>query len=460
MRTGGDAGDWPGRGLRMKLWASSRNEGLVCRHPAEIVPVVVSRSGFALPDVLADRRGSVFLTLDVAPVGKGHFREPALDISRGEVSCRQYLDRGARGQRHLNLSSLFQGARQSRRIELRSDSARWSAEGTLSLFESPALTADTDTIVVVAPHPDDAEIAAFGLYADSPSRSWVVTITAGEQGAMSLARVVGSGKADEDAYWKASLRVWDSLTIPQLNGLPAERSLNLVYPDGKLEAMARDPARPFRLGCEPGLSRDALRARNRHAEFQGGPAKCTWSGLVEELCLVLETAKPAVVVCPHPLVDNHPDHVFATVALEAAVRRSTQNVPTFLLYVVHARQGSRYPFGLVDGVASVAPCADGQWIADSIYSHGLTPERQRAKYFAVEAHHDVRTYTDGAPKTFRQVLGALKREALAFGKGAAVDPSSLFVRRAARPNELYYVVSTESLSGLVRRVRPVVSRAD
>ena len=37
---------------------------------------------------------------------------------------------------------------------------------------------DDERVLVVAPHPDDAEIAAFGFYADT--RAMVVTVTAGD----------------------------------------------------------------------------------------------------------------------------------------------------------------------------------------------------------------------------------------------------------------------------------------
>jgi len=172
---------------------------------------------------------------------------------------------------------------------------------------------------------------------------------------------------------------------------------------------------------------------------------------VSELRLLLDRAKPSVVVCPHPVIDDHPDHVFTTVALEQAMRQSAHQVPAFFLYVVHARNAHAYPYGSGDAVVSLPPRSDGQWLADSIYSHSLSVELRRGKYFAVEAAHDARTYGDGASKTFRQLLGVVRREVSAFVGGVAVDPTSFFLRRALRPNELYYVVSADSLSQLVKR---------
>ena len=97
-------------------------------------------------------------------------------------------------------------------------------------------------MLVVAPHPDDAEIAAFGFYADT--RATVVTVTAGDasdryqnptQPWMSLTRGA-----------VAQMRVWDSLTIPQFGGVPPERAINLCLPDGRLSEMYLHPDRDFR----------------------------------------------------------------------------------------------------------------------------------------------------------------------------------------------------------------------
>ncbi len=430
-----------------------RNDRVVCRHGAEPVTVSVGPNGFELPDPLCLRGRTAFLALDVEATLAGRVREPWVEVRGGAATHRQYFDRGASGLRYLNLSPVLQeGGNALAAIGLRGDALRWQSRGWLTSFEPPA-TAD-ETILVLAPHPDDAEIAAFGLYATHPSSSWVVTMTAGERGAMDLSKVLAPRSGNVDARWKASLRVWDSVTIPQLGGISGERCLNLAYPDGQLESMSREVTRAHRLGCEPGLSRDALRARNRDREFQRASSACTWAGLVSELRLLLDKAKPGIVVCPHPLIDDHPDHAFTTVALEQALRHSAHQVPTFLLYVVHARDARAYPYGTGEAVVSLPPWTDERWLADSIYSHSLPAELRRGKYFAVEAAHDLRTYGDGAPKTLRQLLGVVKREASAFVGRVAVDPMSAFLRRASRPNEVYYVVSADSLSQLVKRRSP------
>jgi hypothetical protein len=90
-------------------------------------------------------------------------------------------------------------------------------------------------------------------------------------------------------------------------------------------------------------------------------------------------------------------------------------------------------------------------VADSIHSLPLKPEIRQSKYFAVEAMHAVRRYDDGAPKDALKLLKSMRREFLAYIAGMGVDPTS-FLRRAPRPNEIYYVVRGEALPELIERI--------
>jgi hypothetical protein len=226
--------------------------------------------------------------------------------------------------------------------------------------------------------------------------------------------------------------------------------LNLVYPDGQLERMYHQPARRFDIACENALPRGALRSRNGAEELRRGDPACTWPALVAELRWLLETTKPDIVLCPHPILDAHPDHVFTTVALEQAVRAARGANPRFFLYVVHVRDVPAYPFGDAGALVSLPPSAEDYWSAESIYSHPLAPDVQSTKYFAVEAVHDDRAYSSGEARTVAGFLATVKRELSALLGGTGIRPTS-FLRRAPRPNEVYYVVSAEALSQLVRR---------
>jgi LmbE family N-acetylglucosaminyl deacetylase len=417
-----------------------------CGESHATIAVVVQPSGFDLPRGLELRGRTVFLQLMVKASWLGRLRDPFIAHRTGERTYRQYFERGASGQRFLNLSPHFQHSdpRPISRVDLGGRSMRWAKEASLLAFEAPAVQGAD--VLSVAPHPDDAEIATFGLYATH--RSYVATVTAGERGSGNLPAEI---PASSRSRWAALLRVADSLSVPQLGHVPPERRISLVYPDGTLESMHREPSRAFRLVCEDSLNRSRLRSGNQMPEFRGGDAGCTWNDLVNEMRLLLQLTQPDVVVCPHPLIDSHPDHVFTTVAIESAVSKLPGKRPLFLLYVVHQRGAPLFPFGPANTLVSLSPGLAEDSTADAIYSHQLEPELQLAKYFAIEAMHACRSYTDTRFRGAGERLKVLKRKSAAFVTGIGFDPVT-FLRRAARPNEIYYVASWEMLSKLVAQV--------
>jgi LmbE family N-acetylglucosaminyl deacetylase len=423
-----------------------RDDWVVCREAPDPHVVSLDDTGFDVPPAVAGRRKTVFLRLAVKPTLRGRWFDPFITITAEGVAYRQHFERGANGFRYLNLSPIFQAkGDRGKRIRLAGWGLRWRPGGSLVVFDSPEIP--NDGLLVLAPHPDDAEIGAFGAY--STNRSWVVTITSGERGGADLSAAVPKGPAE--TAMRAKLRVWDSLSIPQLGGVPADRCLNFVYPDGQLRNMFQDPLRSRQIGCEPKLSRRALRSTNALPKYRAADSDCIWEGLVRDIRELLDETRPAAVFCPHPVLDAHPDHLFTTVALEQALRDAPwRDTVVVFLYTTFIREAGLYPFGPADSVTSLPPLTGADWIADSIYSHPLAPEAREAKYFAVEAAHDLRTYSRKGPPTASEVIRDTKRLVSNFLAGMGSDPLA-FERRAPRPNEIYYVVSPHSLSLLVDR---------
>ena len=62
----------------------------------------------------------------------------------------------------------------------------------------------------------------------------------------------------------------------------------------------------------------------------------------------------------------------------------------------------------------------------------------------------MRTYSTCEPRTMRQALTTIRREFASLLSGTGV-PAATFLRRAPRPNEIYGVVSLQSLADLVGR---------
>jgi len=425
---------------------AQRTDGLSCRGNHRTYRLIVEPKGFDLANGLNLQGRTVFLQITVKVLPLGRLFDPFIEIQEGQKTHRQYFERGVTGQRYLNLTPLFvrrSGEGPLLRVGLRGSSMRWDAEASLLVFDAPAI--EGARVLVLAPHPDDAEIAAFGMY--GASRSWVATVTAGERGTGNLP---SRFPTHTRSRWAALLRVADSLSVPQLGQVPPGRRVNLVYPDGALESMYQEPSRPFRLACEESLPRSQLRSENQIPEYRGGDSDCTWEKLVGEIRLLLELTQPDVVVCPHPLVDIHSDHVYTTVALERAMRDLPGKLPLLLLYVVHNRGAPSYPFGPAESLVSLPPGKFDGWVADSIYSHPLESGAQQAKYFAVEAMHAARSYADGEPKSTLLILKSIGQEIAAYIAGVSLDPAS-FLRRAPRPNEIYYVVRGNMLTALMEQ---------
>jgi LmbE family N-acetylglucosaminyl deacetylase len=422
-------------GLRVRAYRSwlgvpsDRKDVLHCRLTDTTFRLHLKSDGFQIPAEESLLGRTVLLELQISTSLLGGLLDPFIEISRGGVTYRQYFERGAHGQRFVDVSPLFRSASAGPSdlpVHLAGTRIRWRPEGALRAFKAPRLT--DATVLIVAPHPDDAEIAAFGVYATH--RSWIVTITAGERGG----GAPGLGmSAPESLLWAARLRVADSLAVPQLGKVRPERCVNLAYADGALESMYRQPAQSFRPVYEPSLPRSELRSLNPLVEFRSD-TQCTWNNLIDELAKVLELSKPDVVICPHPRLDKNLDHVFTTRAVELAIRKTAPPPPLFLLYAVHCAGAPTYPYGPAAALSGLPANGSDAWLSDSIYSHFLEPELRRAKYFALESMHAVRA--NRLP---------LKPKVLGLLAGLGTDPTS-FLRRAPRPTEMYYVLSGDYLS--------------
>ncbi len=394
----------------------------------EAQAVLLDATGFTLDS--QPRAGStVLLELHVRASIAGAVFDPYVEHAAG----RQYFERGARGRRYLNLSASFAAEPAPRRIGLRGRHLRWRDDARLLVFDAPRL--DGRSRLVVAPHPDDAELAAFGLYAQASS--FVLTISAGER----------SHLADE-AGIHALQRVEASLATPQLGGRGREHCANLAFPDAMLRAMHDDRALECQLACEPRTSRRVLRAANSQLELARGESHCRWSDLVAELVMILRARLPAVIVCPHPLLDAHPDHVYTAVATAEALAESGHRPEAVLLYAVHALNAPLHPLGGRANWVSLPPGAQAHWVAETIYSHALPEDVRAAKRRAIELAPDLRP--PSPPRGTAGRLIGFARACSALVSGLPQEPAD-FLRRCARPNEIYFHVSAARFAELARR---------
>jgi len=395
---------------------------------------VNSIAGIVWPELVGGEWDTALLGVQIS--ADAAVAAPYVEIAAGGASDRQYFPPGDAGERWLNLT-FVRGAMVGTRIALRGEGVAFTAPAArLRLFQNAVNL--TKPILVLAPHPDDAEIAAFGLYANR--NATVVTVTAGNAGAQTYEAVFDD--PGDHYLFKGRIRTIDSITVPWQGRIPPERAFNMGYFDGRLAEMheKRDAVVPEMY--RPNTDINVYRRENIGSLLPLRPRDSKWKNLVDDLVTILKRVKPAIVVAPHPQVDSHRDHQFTTVALSEALGRWNRPA-TLLLYTNHADR-NRYPYGPAGTLLSLPPPPPGEVRIDGVYSHPVTPGLQRVKLFALESMHDLRMSPTRQYQLAREDPRALAPEK------PGPEPDITYLRRAPRSNELFFVYDREGFGTMVR----------
>lgn len=368
---------------------------------------------------------TLILELRLSSNWLGRLLDPRVELLAGEQSDRQTFERGVDGLRFLNLTGLA-APLQAGTLRLRGRHCR--LQGQPRLWITPAVELQRRRVMVIAPHADDAELAAYGLYSQA-DETWVVTLTAGEIEAEHYQQM-GLVKA-EAARLKGRLRAWDSIAVPRWAGVPESRCVQLGYFCLQLPVMQATPD-------QPAVSREADLADIRvfrqfnpfplPGDHDGAP---TWHNLLADLRALLELARPEVLVMPHPQLDPHPDHVCAQAAVLEALQGMAWQPQTLLCYANHLHDNDRWPMGdSGDGVALPPQLNAAQaWAPCSLVLDWAT---QRDKAMALGMMHDLQP-----PAPFKRRLRRLLQRWLA-GRQPSPYGENEFFRKAVRRHELFW----------------------
>ena len=262
---------------------------------------------------------TLVLAVKVRASWLGRFFDPVVELAGEGVSDRQTFERGVDGLRYLNLTGLGHSL-EAGSLRLNGRFCAISGTPRLWLFRQP--DARQQRVMVIAPHADDAELAAFGLYSQAAD-TWVVTLTAGEIEAEHY-QAMGMDRA-EAARIKGRLRAWDSVAVPRWGGVPEAQCVQLGYFCLQLPAMQAAPDQPIASREADLLDTRLFRQFNAMSlpgDEDGSP---TWNNLLADLRALLLHAQPQVLVMPHPAIDPHPDHICSQAAvIEALQGRSEE----------------------------------------------------------------------------------------------------------------------------------------
>ncbi len=354
----------------------------------------------------------------------GRFFDPQVQLSAGDETDVQAFERGVNGLRYLNLTGLG-GALGEGRLQLRGRFCRLVGEPRLWVFG--ASDARRQRVMVIAPHADDAELAAYGLYSQA-DEAWIVTLTAGEIEAEHYQRM-GMSRADA-ARLKGRLRAWDSIAVPRWAGVPEQRCVQLGYFCLQLPAMQAEPDRAV-ASREAELDDTRLFRQFNALALPGDDGVPSWNNLLADLRALISAARPEVLVMPDPLIDPHPDHICAQAAVREALQGLDWQPRTILCYANHLHDNDRWPMGDAHTGVSLPPVFEAEPLREP-YSLVLPAEVRRDKAMALGMMHDLQP-----PMPFKRRLRRALQKRLA-GRRWPAEGENEFFRKAVRRHELFW----------------------
>ncbi|WP_201523723.1 PIG-L family deacetylase [Aliarcobacter butzleri] len=362
---------------------------------------------------------------------------PYIKVSLENKVEKTFFEHGAAGIRYIDIST-FSGFDN---IKIFAQNCNIVSKN-LEVYDFEDLDIKNKKLLIVAPHPDDAEISSFGLYS-SAKESFIVTITAGEGEAKYCDFEENKEKR---SILKGNLRVFDALTTGLLGNVKFENNIALGYFNGTIEKMYKN--KKDIISSENIKTSDINYFRKvKHSKIKTNEEPIsTWGSLVEDFVQIINSTSPDFIFTLHPQIDLHKDHQYITLALIEAIEKLGLKDKKLLTSTNHLNYNEIYPYGNVFSTTSLAPRFKIPFVFDKIYSHKLSKEQQIYKFYALEAMHDLRdsTIQISLKKLFIFFYKQLRR--YINGKEQS------YYRRAIRTNEIFYITNCESLKKVYREM--------
>lgn len=378
---------------------------------------------------------TVFLEVTVSTKSLGKVFQPSIKTSLNSKSIETFFEPLANGKRYINITSLCQD--DIKKVKLTPKWLEIDPLVKLIYFKKPKIK--NKTILVISPHPDDAEIAAYGFYSNSNKNTYIITITAGDAGLNNYDEIYKDPK--KSYFEKAKLRVINSWCVPFIGGIPVKNSLNLGYFDATLKEIYQK--QPLSVKSKQTL----LNTTTIYRSFNTSPlikelttTKNSWNSLVEDLRYLLKKIKPDIVVTPYPAIDAHPDHQYSTIAVFEAIKKLKLTNIELFLYTNHFNLCEIYPFGKMYSNLTLPPVVKDGLYFKSIYSYSLPFYKQQEKILALEAMNDIRLDTE-----WKSVSGSFMVFLKNFVKNIILDDDERYFRRSVKTDELFFIIDSKKL---------------
>jgi LmbE family N-acetylglucosaminyl deacetylase len=377
---------------------------------------------------------TAFVEIGISLTLNGFVSEPEVKMMANGDTLSQSFECRAKGIRYLNISGLVQKGAKEIRLEFSGCKPKSKAVRLIA-FKNPDLS--KEKILILAPHPDDAEIAAYGLYASNPANTFIATITAGDAGSMRYDELY----SDSTAHYieKGKIRAWNSTTVPLLGGIASENCINLGYFDASLKKMHNDTAALAKSRYLNTTDINLFRSKNCSHLPDSLKAESSWRSLVNDLKYLLLKVHPTVVLSTYPAIDWHFDHKFTTVALVQAMNELHYDTCQLWLYTNHLPLNDFYPFGKQGSAIGLPPHFNREPIYfDRLCSFPLSKSLQSEKVLALDAMNDLRPDTQ-----YRNTKTSWMQTKKNFWDKLYLKESDYF-RRSVRSNELFFVIDEKN----------------
>jgi LmbE family N-acetylglucosaminyl deacetylase len=258
-------------------------------------------------------------------------------------------------------------------------------------------SADSDSIVVFAPHPDDEVIGCAGILMQALARGArvkVVAITSGD-GFDAAAAGVSHKRVDQvgpdDFLALSRLRQTQSRNALEILGGKPEDLVVLGYPDGDLGNLydSKDD-KVIRQQFTQKNETYALIQKDYHTSAHGSPAPYKRSSVLGDLVELLNTLRPTEIYVTDD-ADGHIDHRAAFWFVRDAAKQVGYK-GAFYTYLVHGMPAWPFPPGVTPERPFESRKVDGEVAPRGLpwpppRRVPLTPEQAQRKLKSIQAHN-------------------------------------------------------------------------
>jgi len=397
----------------------------------KIFQIKLTGKFFFLPDV--SNFDTIILKINVESENIfKYFSLPFLMLKTKNFKQKYFLQKHNRGIRYFDITNCKNIIGGSDKIFLASNKLHFSSDINLICFNNNI--ANDVKVLVIAPHPDDAELAAFNFY--RKHNSVIVTITAGEDGPNFYQKYYSNDRKKQYIL-KGKMRVFDSITTPLLGNVTSNNAINLGYFDNTIYQMWKDPDKTVISNYTEIDNVDFFRSKNSKNFIKMSRCQVTWHNLVADLKEVIEKVKPDIIVLPHPELDSHKDHKYVAHAVFAATKKISCKGSKYFFYITHATFSERYPYGPKHSAVTLPFNKNRLRSNYKIYSSLLSNEEQIGKEMAINTMHDLRY----PPDQICSIINSFKHAVLPRFK--EINAWHDYYRRFVRANEIFLVQEIE-----------------